>query len=59
MTALTKFIISTILGLIRFQAPLESELTKKVTAPHMNNKISLTLIVSSESCENILKLSCF
>lgn len=51
MTALTRFIISSILGLIGFQTPVDNEMVKNVASPCFEKGITLTLLLIPEDCE--------
>jgi hypothetical protein len=50
MTAITRFIISSILGFIGFQTPVENDLVKNVTSPCFEKGISVTPLLT-EDCE--------
>lgn len=58
MTALVKFIITSILGLIGFATPGESEMLRE-DALYEKELIGSTLIKPLKNCDSILKNSCF
>ena len=57
MTALTNFVISTILGFIGFQTPVESELTKQVDITKQDVELSQSPKFY-KNCENLLISTC-
>lgn len=59
MTALLKFVITSILGLVGFTTTAEHEVVKENYAPHDQEQSGLTISKSSKNCDSILKNSCF
>lgn len=59
MTALLKFVITSILGLLGFTSPAENEVVKENFAPHDQVLTGITVTEPLNNCDNILKNSCF
>lgn len=59
MTALLKFIITFILGLLGFTTPVENEVVIKNYAPHDQKLTGIEINEPYQNCDNIGKNSCF
>lgn len=59
MTALLKFVITSILSLIGFTGPVENEVVRRDLAPHNQERNALVDFNPLNNCDNILNNSCF
>lgn len=59
MTALLKFVITSILGLVGFTTPGENEVVHGNFAPRDQEPIVVLASIPSNNCDEILNNSCF